>query len=386
MKIRAIILRWTSVALVLASFIGFLLPHSVEAAQITNRSLTLVGGGAGAPYNGDGGSKPGGVVKHDLKFTLTVGSNVGSIQFLYCTTPADTGALTCVKPTGLHTTSATLDAQTGATGFSMVNTTDGSPYIARAAASAIGSAPANSVEYVLGDVTNPTDTNKTFFVRISTFSSLDATGSPLDTGSVAASTANPIVLTGIMPESLVFCTGATVGLTGGVPDCNTATSGAVAFDRLFSPTDTAVATSQMAASTNAGQGYVIALFGATLTSGSNTISAMSTTAGGDSPVRNSSQFGTNLRANTLATSTPAVGIDVAPSANGTNYRGEPLTGYSTVDKFRFVSGESVADSGNATLGASDSQIFTNSYMVNVPGSQPAGTYTTTLTYICTPTF
>jgi hypothetical protein len=57
-----------------------------------------------------------------------------------------------------------------------------------------------------------------------------------------------------------------------------------------------------------------------------------------------------------------------------------------VDKFRFVSGESIADSGNAVLGASDSQIYTNSYMVNVPGSQAAGTYTTTLTYICTPTF
>jgi hypothetical protein len=383
MKIRAIIVRWTSVALVLASFVGFLLPHTVEASQITNRSLTLTGGGPSAPYNGDGGSKPGGVVKHDFKFDVTVGSSVGSIQFLYCTTPADTGALTCVKPTGLHSTSATLDSQTGgATGFTMVNTTDGAPYLTRSAANTT----AATVEYVLGDVTNPTDTNKTFFVRISTFTSTNATGSPVDTGAVAASTATPIVLTGIMPESLVFCTGATVGLTGGVPDCNTATSGSVAFDRLFSPTDTAIATSQMAASTNAGQGYAISLFGNTLTSGSNTVSAMSATAGGDTPVRNSSQFGTNLRANTLSTSTPAVGIDVAPSANGTNYRGEPLTGYSTVDKFRFVSGENVADSGNATLGASDSQIFTNSYMVNVPGSQAAGTYTTTLTYICTPTF
>lgn len=385
MKIRAIILRLTGVALVLASFVGFLVPNQAEAAQITARSLTLETGGAASPYNGDGGSKPGGVVKHDLKFTVTVGSNVGSIQFKYCTTPADTGSLTCQTPTGLVTTSATLDAQNGATGFTIVNTTNGAPYITRTAA-AIGSSPANQLEYMLGDVTNPTTTNQTFFVRISTFSSTDATGTAVDTGSVAASTANPIVLTGVMPESLVFCTGATVGLTGGVPDCTTATSGAISFDRLFSPTDTAIATSQMAASTNAGQGYVIAMFGATLTSGSNTIAAMSTNPGGDTPVRNSSQFGTNLKANTTATSTPAVGTEVAPSANGTNYRGEALAGYNSVDKFRFVSGESIADSGNGGLGGTDSQIFTSSYIVNVPGSQPAGTYTTTLTYICTPTF
>ena len=32
------------------------------------------------------------------------------------------------------------------------------------------------------------------------------------------------------------------------------------------------------------------------------------------------------------------------------------------------------------------QIFTVAYMANVSGSQPAGTYATTLTYVCTATF
>jgi hypothetical protein len=377
------ILQWTCAALLFVSFAAFLPLHNADAAQITARSLTLESGGASAPYNGNGGSMPGGVVKHLFQFTLPTSGNVQSIQFNYCTTPADTGSLTCITPTGLVTTSATLLAQNGATGFSMVNTTNGAPYLTRSAASITGP---QIVSYELGVITNPTDTNKTFFVRISTFTTSNATGSPTDTGSVAASTANPIVLTGIMPESLVFCTGATVGTTGGFPDCTTASNGAVSFDRLFSPTDTAIATSQMAASTNAGSGYAISLFGTTLTSGSNTITAMNTASGGDTAVRNSSQFGTNLKANSSGVSTPSVGAEVAPSVNGSNYRGEALTGYNTVDKFRFVSGENVADSGNATLGASDSQIFTNSYIVNVPGSQPAGTYTTTLTYICTPTF
>jgi hypothetical protein len=103
-------------------------------------------------------------------------------------------------------------------------------------------------------------------------------------------------------------------------------------------------------------------------------------------VRGISQIGLNLKANTTATSTPAVGTEVAPAANGTNYRGQAITGYNTVDNFKFNSTDTVANSANGGAGGSDAQIFTVSYIVNVPGSQPAGTYTTTLTYICTPTF
>lgn len=346
------------------------LPLPVSASQITTRSLTLIAGTT------DGGSMPGGVVNHQLDFTVNTSGSVGSIKFEYCTL----AATTCVTPTGLVTTAAALGAQSGATGFSIVNTTNGSPYLTRSA-SAI-TAP-QALSYRLDGITNPTDANKTFYVRITTYASTDTTGSITDSGVVAASTANQIIITGTMPESLVFCTGATVGTTGGVPDCTTATAGSIAFDRLFSPTDTAVTTSQMAASTNAGSGYNITVNGTTLTSGANTITAMATAGIG---VRNSSQFGMNLRANTTATSTPAFGIDVAPAANTTNYRGQPLTGYNTIDTFKFVSGDSVANSGNAVLGPTDQQIYTVSYIANVPGSQPAGTYTTTLTYICTATF
>ncbi|MGH7156873.1 MAG: hypothetical protein ACREGG_02060 [Candidatus Saccharimonadales bacterium] len=364
-----------------------------SADQIVTRSLTLQAGTT------DGGSKPSGVVNHLFQFTLpSVGApSVGSILFQYCTTAANSLASpTCVTPHGLDTTAATMGAQNGATGFTLVNTTNGAPYLTRTAASI----PANTaVNYQLLGVTNPDATDSycaqptgtpapscTFFVRISTYTSTDTTGSPIDSGTVAASVTTQIQLTGTMPESLVFCTGGTVGTTSSVPDCSTATTGAVAFNKLFSPTDTSTATSQMAASTNAGTGYAITVNGTTLTSGSNTITAMTTTSTGDAGVRGTSQFGLNLKANTTATSTPAIGTEVAPASNGTNYRGEAKTGYASVDHFRYVSAESVADSGNGGLGGTDAQIFTVSYIVNVPGSQPAGTYTTTLTYICTPTF
>jgi hypothetical protein len=99
-----------------------------------------------------------------------------------------------------------------------------------------------------------------------------------------------------------------------------------------------------------------------------------------------SQFGMNLKANTTATSTIAIGTEVAAASNTTTLRGQSLAGYNTVDTFKFVTGDSVANSGNAVLGPTNAQIYTVSYIVNVPGSQPAGTYTTTLTYVCTPTY
>jgi hypothetical protein len=357
-----------------------------SASQITVRSLTLQ---AGADPILNGGSRISAVVNHFFQFTLPTTGSVGSILFQYCTLAAGT----CNTPAGLSTTSATLGAETGATGFSIVNTTNGAPYLTRTAAGISGPLP---VTYRLDGVTNPSGAscglpspatpNCTFFVRIATYASIDTTGSLTDSGTVTASTATQITLTGTMPESLVFCTGGTVSTTSGVPDCATATSGAVSFNQLFSPTDTATATSQMAASTNAGSGYIITVNGPTLTSGSNTITAMTTTASGDLGVHGISQFGLNLKANTTSTSNPAIGTEVAPAANGTNYKGQSLTGYASVDHFRFVTGNSVANSANGGAGGTDAQIFTASYIVNVPGSQPAGTYTTTLTYICTPTF
>jgi hypothetical protein len=371
--------RLAAVVISIGAILAPLLPLAgASAAQITVRSLTLQAGAS------DGGSKPGGVVNHLFTFTVpSVGNtSVGSIKFQYCTTAADVSPATCVLPTGLVTTSATMGSQTGATGFTMVNATNGSPYITRTAASITAG---TALTYQLQSITNPTASNQTFFVRITTYLATTATGTPIDSGSVAASTATAIVLTGIMPESLIFCTGATVSTTGGVPDCSTATAGAVAFNQLFSPSDTATATSQMAASTNATNGYAITVNGPTLTSGSSTIAAMAAAAVG---TRGISQFGMNLKANTVATaaSFPGSSAEVAPASNGTNLKGQASAGYNTVDNFKFVSGNTVADSANGGAGGTNSQIFTASYIVNVQGSQPAGTYTSTLTYICTATF
>lgn len=369
--------------LVLATVSSSFKAQPVYADQITTRSLTLESGAT------DGGSKPGGIVNHQFDFTVPTAGNIGSIQFMYCTTASNPSADpdTCTTPDGLDTTTATLGNEDGsaATGFSMVTNTidapNGTVYLTRSAATVA----ANDVlSYQINGVKNPTTTNQAFFVRISTFASTDTTGTAIDTGTVAATTATQIELTGTMPESLIFCTGGEISTNGGgIPDCSTATSGAVTFDQLFSPTDTATATSQMAASTNAATGYNITVAGATLTSGSNTIPAMGTA---ELPVEGTSQFGMNLKANTTAVSTTPVGIEVTPASNGTDLRGRANTGYNAADTFKFTPGDSVAASNFNTPGPTNAQIFTASYIVNVAGSQPAGTYVTTLTYVCTATF
>lgn len=351
----------------------------VHAAQITNRSLTLQAGDDNLALDDrDGGSKPGGLVYHLFQFTMPGTGTVNSVKFEYCMT-AD-GA--CVAPTGLDTRTATL--VTGDGGFTMNNSVDGAPFIHRTG----GGALSGAVSYRLGHIINPTTQNQTFFVRINSYNSSDATGGILDHGVVTAATATPIILEGTMPESLVFCTGATIGLNAGlVPDCATASSGNIKFEKLFSPTDTATATSQMAASTNAGKGYSITVNGTTMMSGTNSILAMGTMGDG---TRGVSQFGMNLMANTSTAYSPAVGTDIAAISDGVHYFARPTTEYGQQNKYKYVSGDSVANSAygfadNAAKGT-DAQIMTASYIINVPGSQPAGTYTTTLTYICTPTF
>jgi hypothetical protein len=107
------------------------------------------------------------------------------------------------------------------------------------------------------------------------------------------------------------------------------------------------------------------------------------------------QFGMNLKENLTTLDgdnlTTDFGAELAVASDAVDYKGQPLAGYNTADVYKYATGDPVANSAydgsaNTTLGPTNSQVYTASYIVNVAGNTYAGTYTTTLTYICTPTF
>lgn len=368
-----------AVVLVLAVVIAALPSFGAYAIEnITNRTLTL---SSSSP------SASNATTTYTFTFTVPSSTVVKSVGIQVC----DAADGTCNAPTGFSNASATLASQPTGLGSGSGWTINGSPATTHEldiANASNATAPSGSQTIVFGNVQNPTTANHSFYARIVTYS--DAYTTVVDNGVTAASTANPIILTGTMPESLIFCTGQSVSSTAGIPDCSTATAGNISFNNDFSPSATAYATSQMAASTNASSGYAITLNGATLTSGSNTIPAM--TSATTSTV-GTGQFGLNLAADSAANSaTPApspASADITPTGGSFN-KGEALTGYNTGGnaataqyKFNNAGLNSVADSQSA---ATDPQIYTATYIVNVAGHQAAGTYTTTLTYICTATY
>jgi len=123
--------------------------------------------------------------------------------------------------------------------------------------------------------------------------------------------------------------------------------------------------------TNAASGMVVTYSGTTLTSGANTITAMSTATASSVGTE---QFGINAVANT----TPAVGA----ACSGTPTIATAATGYAVADNFKFVSGETIVSSA----GTINSTTCTISYITNITAPTAAGSYTTTLTYVATATF
>ncbi len=127
----------------------------------------------------------------------------------------------------------------------------------------------------------------------------------------------------------------------------------------------------MQLATNGISGASITVSGTTLTSGLNTITAC---ASGCTSTIGNAQFGLNLAANT----SPLVGA--APT--GSAPIGTVATNYGTVNSFRFVSGETVASAASPI----NTTTYTVSYLANIAGVTPPGSYATSLTYNATANF
>ena len=338
-------------AIVSLMFAAVLPALPAHAAQITSRKLTLSSSAPSAAST-----------TYTFNFTVpTTGTVVKSLDVLLCTTASGT----CTTFSGT-TTGASLSSQpTGlgaASGWTGTFSTNGRLQIAD---SSNATTPSGAVTLVFGGITNPTTANTSFYARITTYSDASWT-TTVDAGTVAGSTANQITVSATVPESLTFCTG-TSGITSS--SCSGATGTSVSLG-VLTTTAAGTGTSQIGVTTNAGSGYNITVNGTTLTSGSNTIGALGSPTG-SSP--GSAQFGINLRAN----SSPSIGSDPAGAGSA-----NPTSNYNTVNSFTFNNADQIVSSGSAD----NFRLFTVSYIANITPVTPPGTYSTTLTYICTATF
>ena len=320
-------------ALVLA-----LVPAPVFAGPITAKSVVI------------GSSIASASTTYDFTFTVPSATVLQSVEFEACTTAS--GA--CSAPAGFDASSAVLDSQPtnlgDATGWATTESTAGALRLNKTGNSA---APTGSQSVVFNTVTNPSATNATFYLRITTYTGDDYATGAVDAGNVATSTAGLVTVDALVDESLTFTLG----------DQN------VDLGTLTNAT-TGSGTSTMVASTNAQGGYTIDVNGTTLTSGSDTITAL---AAQTASTQDTEQFGINLKANT----TPSVGSEVSGSGSGA-----ASASYGTADQFRFASGETVASTGSPT----NSNTFTVSYIANIAGVTEPGAYQALLNYVMTANF
>lgn len=303
----------------------------------------------------------GAVSNHEFGFRFGVTSTpVGSISFEYCANSPILGD-TCTTPAGMNASGAVLVFQGNNVGFSIHPSSTATKVI-------LTRAPSNpsgiNSSYRLGNITNPGSPGS-YYVRIQTFSSTDATGASIEEGGVVFALNSGVNVSAEVPPFLRFCAGVVIlGF-----DCSTATNFFIDMGN-FSTTQARSATSQLVAVTNAAFGYSIFISGTTLVSGNNIIPALATQTASNP---GTSQFGINLRAN----SNPAVGSDpVGPGTAGVN------AAYNAVNQYRFQSGDAVV----STVTSNDNRKFTVSYIANISPSQPAGVYSTSISYICLANF
>ena len=297
---------------------------------------------------------------YTLSFTVSNSSTVGSLDIRFCSnSPLQDD--TCVLPPGFDVTNAQLVAQSGITDFTLFVPATNDMVLSHTAAPV--TAPL-TVTLTFSNIVNPSSVGS-FYGRISVYSSTDVSGTAVDFGGLALAIVNSLQINTYVPPYLIFC----AAVSFATLDCSSANGDYINFGDL-SPVHSSQADSQFLVATNAANGYIIQVYGPTMTSGNNIINPITSPT---SSQPGTSQFGLNLRLN----ANPAIGADPNGPGNGT-----PATGYDNPDHFQFVSNDVIA--GSLTTG--DFRRFTVSYVVNTDTSQPAGIYVTTLTYVAVGSF
>lgn len=333
---------YLSAALLLTLMLeAVVLPAHTRAAQLTARKLTLSTSSAASSAA---------TTTYTFDFTVASTATIASIKIQACTTASGT----CTVPTGWDESASTLTSTDFSGSWTVSTATDGELRASATGASSTSAGAAKQI--VFGSVQNPTTANEAFFMRITTYTGSNWSTGPTDTGVVAGSTGAQISVTASVDETLSLCiySGANCGAGG--------TS--IALGTLSSSSIT-TGTHKIEAGTNASSGYVLQYNGATLTDSgiSQTITAIGGTAAASST--GNEQFGFN-----------------AGTYSGGS--GAPGSQYDNTSEYAFVAGS--ATTFASASGPTATTTYTLTYGANISTGTEAGSYSTTVTYICTATF
>jgi hypothetical protein len=349
-----------------------------HAADLTGYSVSI------------GDSRAGVATYHNFQFDTPSTGSIKEITFQYCTTASGT----CTAPTGMILASSpTLGTVSGVagTGYSIAGsngTCNGTGNSACTLTLTVTTPSAQAggatvIVPVTTGITNPTTTDTTFFVRVTTYSD---TGSTVIDGPNSAAFAildtNSISVSATVDPTLTFSVAgvASTGTVNGATTNVTTTATTVPFGTLTSG-NPAIGAQDLTVTTNATSGYTITASTAATISGNPPLVAANNTDNIDtfsgtnaSPTAWSAPAGSTADTNTgyfgYTTESTSLCTGTAGRFSSDKWAGPTTTG------------EEVEC--NAT-GAS-SQTTRIGYQAEIDDLQPAGDYTGTVILIATPTY
>lgn len=350
-----------SVLLIVTSFTTFLGLTSADATgQLTNAYVKLSDS-----------------VPNDHTVTYTMGFKPGSSYTAQCVTIVFSTATTnATKPTGMSTTASskgTFSGLTDGSWTSYASAADGTIQLEYGTGQAVTTG--TTAVLPINGINNPSSA-ATYYATITTYDTLTthSCSGPRDTIVVAFATTAGITASVTVDSSLTFAvnsqgTGVGVSQTGTDTSTVITTATTIPFGHLAANT-VAVAAQQLQVSTNAQNGY--------------TIYASSSGALNDGLGHTIADWtGSNATPSTLAASTSVSKFGYTShsqtlSGSATRFNGDLYAGFT-------LTGAEIA--GNAASpGPVDTQNTIVGYKVNVSNTQQAGTYTTNIGLVATPTY
>ena len=238
---------------------------------------------------------------------------------------------------------------------------------------AAGETPASSSgrTVVLSSVTNGDTANTQYYLQFSTYSNQDCSTDPIDSATISFIYTNGQAVSVTVDPTISFTVN-TVGVgqsVNGQPTTVATTSTTIPFGTITASTN-GVGAHDLTVTTNAGSGYTIyTRFTGSLTYNGNIIADHTGINGSPStfPVPGNAAFGYTTADSTL---NPSGTVDRFTSGGGNKWAGFTQSNAELVYNGAAVS----------------SQTTRVGYQVGIAGTTPAGTYTTTVTLVATPTY